>query len=70
MCRGYVARKRALGLLDFDDLLLLLAGRCCPTRGSARRCAGRFDHVLVDEYQDVNALQVDIVRALRRRRRG
>jgi DNA helicase-2/ATP-dependent DNA helicase PcrA len=28
-----------------------------------------FDHVLIDEYQDVNGLQVDIVRALRRSRR-
>ena len=30
---------------------------------------GAFDHVLIDEYQDVNGLQVEIVRGLRRRRR-
>ena len=29
-----------------------------------------FEHVLVDEYQDLNALQVEIVRALRREQRG
>ena len=28
------------------------------------RLAGAFDHVLVDEYQDVNGLQVDLVRGL------
>jgi DNA helicase-2/ATP-dependent DNA helicase PcrA len=62
--RAYVARKRAQSLLDFDDLLLgwraLLAD---PHLGPA--LAGRWDHVLVDEYQDVNQIQVDIVRLLR-----
>ena len=65
VCRGYVERKRALGLLDFDDLLLwhraaLLDDALGP------RLARAFDHVLVDEYQDVNDLQVDVLRALRR----
>lgn len=62
--RAYVTRKRDRGLLDFDDLLLawrsLLAD---PVVGP--QIAGRWDHVLVDEYQDVNATQVDIVHALR-----
>lgn len=61
--RAYVARKRAQSLLDFDDLLLgwraLLSD---PTLGPAM--AARWDHVLVDEYQDVNQIQVDIVRLL------
>jgi len=61
--RAYVARKRAQSLLDFDDLLLgwraLLAD---PVLGPAM--AARWDHVLVDEYQDVNQIQVDIVRQL------
>jgi DNA helicase-2/ATP-dependent DNA helicase PcrA len=61
--RAYVARKRAQGLLDFDDLLLgwraLLTD---PLVGPA--LAGRWDHVLVDEYQDVNQIQVDIVNLL------
>jgi DNA helicase-2/ATP-dependent DNA helicase PcrA len=60
---GYVARKRERGLLDFDDLLLswraLLSD---PTLGPA--IASRWSHVLVDEYQDVNQIQVDIVRLL------
>jgi hypothetical protein len=65
VCRGYVERKRALGLLDFDDLLLwhraaLLDDVLGP------RLAGAFDQVLVDEYQDVNDLQVDLLQALRR----
>ncbi|HEY3629678.1 MAG TPA: ATP-dependent helicase [Jatrophihabitantaceae bacterium] len=61
--RDYMARKRSGGLLDFDDLLIawrsLLAD---PTIGA--NVAGQWDHVLVDEYQDVNQVQVDIVRLL------
>jgi DNA helicase-2/ATP-dependent DNA helicase PcrA len=65
VCRGYVALKRARGLLDFDDLLLYWrAAAAHPELGKA--LGAEFDHVLVDEYQDVNALQVDIVAALRR----
>ena len=61
--RGYCARKRALSVLDLDDLLLYwhaLLGD--PVSGPA--VAGCFEHVLVDEYQDVNALQADIVERL------
>ena len=65
VCRGYVARKRALGVLDFDDLLLYWRAAALDDVAGRRLRAG-LDHVLVDEYQDVNALQVDILRALRR----
>src|SRR5437899_2182828 len=52
---GYVEAKQTRALLDYDDLLLYwfyLDGEL------VRR---RFDHVLVDEYQDTNALQAEIV---------
>jgi DNA helicase II / ATP-dependent DNA helicase PcrA len=61
--RGYVAHKRQHALVDFDDLLLLWrAALSDPAAGPVLR--GMFDAVLVDEYQDVNALQADIVRHL------
>ena len=64
LMRGYMTRKRERGLLDFDDLLLTWrALLTAPVAGDALR--ERWDHVLVDEYQDVNAIQVDIVHALR-----
>jgi len=65
ICKAYVARKRALGLLDFDDLLLYWRAAVRDDR-LGPRLATTFDHVLVDEYQDVNAVQVDVLRALRR----
>jgi DNA helicase II / ATP-dependent DNA helicase PcrA len=62
--KAYTARKKALGVIDLDDLLVywraLVADEVIG--GELER---RFDHVLIDEYQDVNGLQVDIVRGLR-----
>jgi DNA helicase-2/ATP-dependent DNA helicase PcrA len=62
--RGYTSRKRAGGLLDFDDLLLAWRSLLTDATVGPVLC-GRWDHVLVDEYQDVNQVQVDIVRLLR-----
>jgi DNA helicase II / ATP-dependent DNA helicase PcrA len=62
--RAYVAHKRSHALVDFDDLLLLWrAALADAAAGPALR--GLFDAVLVDEYQDVNAVQAEIVRLLR-----
>ncbi|HYM55718.1 MAG TPA: ATP-dependent helicase [Solirubrobacteraceae bacterium] len=66
---AYGARKRALGLLDLDDLLLHWRALAAD-EAIGGRMADSFDHVLVDEYQDVNGLQVDIVESLRAERRG
>jgi DNA helicase-2/ATP-dependent DNA helicase PcrA len=61
--RAYVAHKRSHALVDFDDLLLLWrAALADPAAGPVLR--NMFDAVLVDEYQDVNAVQADIVRLL------
>jgi DNA helicase-2/ATP-dependent DNA helicase PcrA len=57
--RAYTARKRELNALDLDDLLLYWHAALGDDR-----LAARYEHVLVDEYQDVNAIQVEIVRAL------
>jgi DNA helicase-2/ATP-dependent DNA helicase PcrA len=58
--RAYTARKRALGVLDLDDLLVFWRALMRDDAVAAHVASG-FDHVLVDEYQDVNSLQVDIV---------
>ena len=60
----FVGYKRRHGLVDFDDLLLLWrAALADASAGPVLR--GLFDAVLVDEYQDVNAVQAEIVRLLR-----
>ena len=63
MFREYGARKRALGVIDLDDLLLYWRALVLD-EVIGPRMAAAYDHVLVDEYQDVNGLQVDIVRGL------
>jgi len=65
--RTYVEAKQQRAVLDYDDLLLywfyLMEGDGEPVRR-------RFDHVLVDEYQDTNALQAEIVLALGKEHRS
>jgi DNA helicase-2/ATP-dependent DNA helicase PcrA len=65
VCKAYLTRKRRLGLLDFDDLLLHWR-QALRDDLVGRSLGGLYDHVLVDEYQDVNALQVEVLQLLRR----
>jgi DNA helicase-2/ATP-dependent DNA helicase PcrA len=66
---AFVDEKRERAVLDYDDLLLYWF-HLMTDDGVAVRIGGRFDHVLVDEYQDTNALQADIVRRLKPDGRG
>ena len=62
--RRYQNAVRAAGAVDFDDLLLLTEELLTGHEDVRSAEAGRFDHVLVDEYQDTNGPQYRIVRAL------
>src|SRR5262245_27555071 len=67
--RGYVDAKQHRNLLDYDDLLLYwyyLMREEAVADGVRRR----FDHILVDEYQDTNALQAGILLGLKPDGRG
>jgi DNA helicase-2/ATP-dependent DNA helicase PcrA len=61
---AYVDRKSEAAVLDYDDLLLFWQGLLHDDK-AAPRVRDRFDHVLVDEYQDTNYLQADILTRLR-----
>ena len=52
-------RKRAMNAVDFDDLLLHWRALLASPAGDVVR--QQFDHVLVDEFQDTNAVQADIL---------
>lgn len=66
---AYVAAKQGQEVLDYDDLLLYWAQTMLePTL--AAEIGGRFDHVLVDEYQDTNRLQATILAGLKPDGRG
>src|SRR5262249_9268517 len=67
--REYVATKQRQNVLDYDDLLLYWA-EMMKVEELAKEIANRFDHVLVDEYQDTNRLQSKILRKLKPDGRG
>ena len=61
---AYIDRKKAQHVLDYDDLLLFWVALCeAPKTGPI--VADRFQHILVDEYQDTNALQSQILQGMR-----
>jgi DNA helicase-2/ATP-dependent DNA helicase PcrA len=62
--RRYVEVKHSQQLLDYDDLLLYWHILVQEER-IAREIGGRFEHVLIDEYQDTNTLQAQIVYAMK-----
>ncbi|MGJ7495105.1 ATP-dependent helicase [Variovorax sp. RT4R15] len=66
---AYVEAKQQQNLLDYDDLLLCWAEMMAEP-ALAAQVGARFDHVLVDEYQDTNRLQAAILIALKPDGRG
>src|SRR5208282_2062279 len=60
----YVEAKQRQQVLDYDALLLYWA-HMMQEPAIAAEVAARFDHVLVDEYQDTNKLQATVLLALR-----
>jgi DNA helicase II / ATP-dependent DNA helicase PcrA len=65
----FVEAKQTQNILDYDDLLLYWAQTMSDPRLAAN-IGGRFDHILVDEYQDTNRLQASILLALKPDGRG
>jgi DNA helicase-2/ATP-dependent DNA helicase PcrA len=67
--RAYVDAKQRRHLLDYDDLLLYWF-HLMQDDAAAEGVRRRFDHVLVDEYQDTNALQAVILQGVKPDGRG
>ncbi|MEC9092492.1 MAG: UvrD-helicase domain-containing protein [Planctomycetota bacterium] len=64
---GYRRYQRLIknrGAVDFDDLLLLTDELFRSLKEVREQEASRYDHILVDEYQDTNQSQYQIVKAL------
>ena len=63
--REYVERKQQRHILDYDDLLLYWY-QLLQDDAVADLMGSRFDHILVDEYQDTNRIQAGILMGMRR----
>ena len=66
---AYVEAKQKQNVLDYDDLLLYWA-QIMTEPSIAEDLSSRFDHVLIDEYQDTNTLQASILLNLKPTGRG
>jgi DNA helicase II / ATP-dependent DNA helicase PcrA len=66
---AYVEVKQVQNVLDYDDLLLYWA-QMVSDPDLADDIGNRFDHVMVDEYQDTNRLQASVLMALKPGGRG
>jgi DNA helicase-2/ATP-dependent DNA helicase PcrA len=66
----YTARKSERQLLDFDDLLSLWLRLMTEHQQIREALANQFLHILVDEYQDTNAIQGAIVDLLASKHRS
>ena len=60
---AYEEVKRQAGMIDFEDLLLLMAGLIEEHRFVADELHARYRHFVVDEFQDVNPLQYRLLTA-------
>jgi DNA helicase-2/ATP-dependent DNA helicase PcrA len=65
--RLYEERLAAASATDFGGLLLSTLQLCASSTPAAEEIANRFEHVLVDEFQDTNSVQYRLVRLLARR---
>jgi len=69
--RRYQAALSASNAVDFSDLLLYMMRLAESTTSAAgHELRERFDHVLVDEFQDTNLIQYRLVKALSARSRN
>jgi len=68
--RRYQQALRTAGGVDFDDLLMVVDELFTAHEDVRRQEAGRFDHVLVDEYQDTSGIQERILESLARDHRS
>jgi DNA helicase-2/ATP-dependent DNA helicase PcrA len=67
---AYEERKRQLGAMDFDDLLVNGLRLLREQTDVCERYQQRFRHILVDEYQDTNLPQAQLVDLLGARHRN
>ncbi|MCB2192908.1 MAG: ATP-dependent helicase [Deltaproteobacteria bacterium] len=62
--QGFAAAKRAQSLVDYDDLLFLAEELLREHNDLRQRFSKHWQHLLVDEYQDTNAVQARLLKLL------
>lgn len=60
----YTEYKRNAKCIDFDDMLIMCKGILESDDSMLSRCRQKYKYILIDEFQDINKIQLDIVRLL------
>ena len=64
VAKEYARQLKLLNAVDFDDLLILAEQLLRDHADVRATWQARFDHIMVDEFQDTNKLQMDLLRSL------
>ncbi len=64
LLKAYVEHKKRNHLMDYDDLIILFRQLLSENEEIRRQLNEQYQYVMVDEYQDTNAIQADIVKWL------
>ena len=64
MFKYYENIRRKSNLMDFDDMVYDCRNLLLHDRGFIRKWSGRFAHILIDEFQDINQVQYETVKLL------
>lgn len=62
--RLYAEYKKTNQLMDYDDLIISLQRLLSGNKEIRTELSQKYSHIMVDEYQDTNAIQADIVKWL------
>ncbi|HEY5676686.1 MAG TPA: ATP-dependent DNA helicase, partial [Myxococcales bacterium] len=62
----YEQELRSEGASDFDDLILAVTDALERSAEFRHVCHARFQHLLIDEFQDTNRIQMELIRLLAR----
>ncbi len=60
----YASHLKNMGLIDFEDMLTLTAELFAMRKDILKKWQDRYKYILVDEFQDTNAVQYEVLKAL------
>ena len=64
ICREYDEELRRQGLIDFDDMMVMVLELFRERKDILAAWQRRYRYILVDEFQDINRLQYEIIRMM------
>lgn len=64
LTNSYNRKLKQGNYIDFDDMIVLARELLITNPTIRAACKSRYDHVLIDEVQDVNNYQIDVIRGI------